>query len=535
MSAFRLFLPLLALLALLSKPTLSADYQKGLSAYNKRDFAAALAEWKPLAAQGHAEAQSRLGNMYIKGFGVTRNYDTALIWQRRAAEQGLAMAQFSIGYMYFFGLGVPRNLETAVNWYKRAADQGLPAAQSGLGIAFANGRGVPKDYAKALKYYRLAAEQGFGVAQNGLAGLYYSGHGVNKDYNIAVKWYTRAAEQGLAEAQHSLGTMYLLGKGVKQDYLLARKWYRQAAAQDKNSAKEQLEIIEKLIASNGKKTTPPVQVAKKKTSPFPTTPINVKFPQANTRPDDIAVIIGNADYKKLGHDIPNVTPAYADAAGFRNYVLSRGVREGNIIHIKDATSGQMDGIFGNERSYKGQLFNWTKPNVSKIYVYYAGHGAPAGDEGTAYLVPADASLGSVELTGYSLKLLYKNLAKIPATSITVVLESCFSGISHSGTLIPRSSGITVTPRTPTVSPKITVISAGALNQIASWEQNSRHSLFTKYFLKGMSGEGDKKPYGNSDGSVSLDELDKYLGGTLTYYARRYYGRDQSALIVKGGG
>ena len=50
----------------------------------------------------------------------------------------------------------------------------------------------------------------------------------------------------------------------------------------------------------------------------------------------------------------------------------------------------------------------------------------------------------------------------------------------------------------------------------------------------MSGEGDKKPYGNSDGKVSLRELKKYLDDTMTYYARRYYGRDQTAQIVVNG-
>ena len=51
----------------------------------------------------------------------------------------------------------------------------------------------------------------------------------------------------------------------------------------------------------------------------------------------------------------------------------------------------------------------------------------------------------------------------------------------------------------------------------------------------MSGEGDKKPYGNGDGKVNDDELRKYLDQTMTYYARRYYGRSQKAQIAVGGG
>jgi TPR repeat protein len=47
----------------------SADYQKGLNAYNKRDYATVLREWKPLAEQGHARAQYNLGLMYYNGNG----------------------------------------------------------------------------------------------------------------------------------------------------------------------------------------------------------------------------------------------------------------------------------------------------------------------------------------------------------------------------------------------------------------------------------------------------------------------------------
>jgi len=66
--------------------------------------------------------------------------------------------------------------------------------------------------------------------------------------------------------------------------------------------------------------------------------------------------------------------------------------------------------------------------------------------------------------------------------------------------------------------------------LKSWEEDSSHSLFTKYFLKAMSGEGDS----NKDGKVSDNELKEYLSDTMTYYARRYYGRDQKVQIHNGG-
>ena len=88
----------------------------------------------------------------------------------------------------------------------------------------------------------------------------------------------------------------------------------------------------------------------------------------------------------------------------------------------------------------------------------------------------------------------------------------------------------IEPRMPTVPKNVKVISAGAADQMASWEKDESKSLFTKYFLKAMSGEGDT----NKDGKVSDAELKDYLSDTMTYYARRYYGRDQKVQIHNGG-
>jgi len=117
--------------------------------------------------------------------------------------------------------------------------------------------------------------------------------------------------------------------------------------------------------------------------------------------------------------------------------------------------------------------------------------------------------------------------------VTVILEACFSGASQGGTVITHASPINIQPKETGIPSNITVIAAGAANQIASWEQDKSSGLFTKYFLKGMSGEADAKPYGNGDGKVVYDELGRYLKGTLTYFARRYYGREQTAQVVVG--
>ena len=42
----------------------SDDFQRGVEAYNKGDYATALKEWTPLADQGNVKAQYNLGLMY---------------------------------------------------------------------------------------------------------------------------------------------------------------------------------------------------------------------------------------------------------------------------------------------------------------------------------------------------------------------------------------------------------------------------------------------------------------------------------------
>jgi TPR repeat protein len=66
----------------------SADFQKGITAYDSGDYETALREFESLAEQGDAYAQYKLGVMYDNGDGVSQDYKTAKKWVKLAAEQG---------------------------------------------------------------------------------------------------------------------------------------------------------------------------------------------------------------------------------------------------------------------------------------------------------------------------------------------------------------------------------------------------------------------------------------------------------------
>ncbi len=137
----------------------AADFEAGVDAYNRGDYAAAYREFLPLAEQGHAAAQFFLGFMYEEGRGVPQSDAQAVAWYRKAAEQGLADAQNNLGVMYHEGEGVPQSDAQAVEWLRKAAEQGWVLAQLNLGFMYYQGRGVPLDYVRAYAWFNLAAAQ----------------------------------------------------------------------------------------------------------------------------------------------------------------------------------------------------------------------------------------------------------------------------------------------------------------------------------------------------------------------------------------
>jgi len=99
-------------------------FDDGVEAYDHQDYTKALGIWLPLAEQGNAQAQYRVGLMYFKGLGVARDYALAMAWYRKASAQGNADANFSLGLMYSTGSGVTQDEFQAEIWFRKAAAQG---------------------------------------------------------------------------------------------------------------------------------------------------------------------------------------------------------------------------------------------------------------------------------------------------------------------------------------------------------------------------------------------------------------------------
>ena len=116
-------LVLAALLALAPQAT-RADFADGLAAYDGGDYSAALAEWRSLAEDGDAQAQTAIAALYRHGEGVARDEAEAVRWYLSAARQGEVNAQLNLGEMYAQGIGLPRDRVRAYLWLSLAAAQG---------------------------------------------------------------------------------------------------------------------------------------------------------------------------------------------------------------------------------------------------------------------------------------------------------------------------------------------------------------------------------------------------------------------------
>jgi TPR repeat protein len=137
-----------------------ADFETGMDAYNRGDYATVLNDLRPLAEQGDANAQNNLGVLYYNGQGVPQDYVQARQWFEKAAAQGEANAQNSLGVLYYNGEGGPQDYTKARQWYEKAAAQGDAYAQFNLGVLYYNGQGVLHDYVQAHMWSNLAAANG---------------------------------------------------------------------------------------------------------------------------------------------------------------------------------------------------------------------------------------------------------------------------------------------------------------------------------------------------------------------------------------
>lgn len=142
----------------------SADVKAGVDAWQQGDYAKAIAEWRPMAAAGDADAQFNLGQSYKLGRGVPADVPVAMEWFRKASVQGHQRAYDNLGLLMF----QQGKREEAMPFIRKSAERGEPRAQYILGTAMFNGDLVLKDWVMAYALMTRAASSGLEQATTSL-------------------------------------------------------------------------------------------------------------------------------------------------------------------------------------------------------------------------------------------------------------------------------------------------------------------------------------------------------------------------------
>jgi cell division septation protein DedD len=153
-----------AALLVVAAPAL-ADVKAGVDAWAKGEFTRAVAEWRPLAQAGDADAQFNLGQAYKLGRGVPLDLAMAQSWYRKAAVQGHAQAEDALGLTLF----QDGKKAEALPFLEKSAARDERRAQLVLGTMLFNGDGITRDWPRAYALMSRSSQQGLEQASQTLA------------------------------------------------------------------------------------------------------------------------------------------------------------------------------------------------------------------------------------------------------------------------------------------------------------------------------------------------------------------------------
>jgi len=229
-------------------------------------------------------------------------------------------------------------------------------------------------------------------------------------------------------------------------------------------------------------------------------PLNAANVKQQTAKDAVAIIIGIEKYKR----VVKADYANADAQDFYDYAIrALGIKPENIKLLVDEGAGDVEIL--------GALKNWLPLKVKKsntdIYVFYSGHGLPSEDGKSLYLMPFSVDKNFIERTAINQQEIIASLQAVQPKSVTMFLDSCYSGQTRGGeTLLASARPIALKVTDNAYPANFTVISASAPDQLSSSSPELKHGIFSYYLMKGMEGEADL----NKDNKITVAEMQEYL-------------------------
>ena len=242
--------------------------------------------------------------------------------------------------------------------------------------------------------------------------------------------------------------------------------------------------------------------------------------KTKTNNDRVALIIGIEKYDQT----PEASFANLDAKYFYEYARKGfGVSKSNIKLLVDEDAILVKSLGTLNKWLPGKI----KDGKTELIIFFAGHGLASSDGKELYLLPHDSDPDLLARTALSRTELFKEIIALNPKSVTMFLDTCYSGVSRDErTLLASARPVRIVADEQDTPGNFTIFSASQLDQISSGLKEAKHGIFSYYLMKGLEGNADS----NQDKKITNGELLAYMDENVSQKASEL-GRQQNPSLA----
>ena len=246
-------------------------------------------------------------------------------------------------------------------------------------------------------------------------------------------------------------------------------------------------------------------------------PSNIK---TESNKDRVALIIGIEKYDQT----QEASFANLDAKYFFDYSRKAfGVSKSNIKLLVDEDANLIKSLGTISKWLPGKIKN----GETELIIFFAGHGLASSDGKELYLLSQDSDPDLLERTALSRTELFKQIISLNPKSVTMFLDTCYSGVSRDEeTLLASARPVRIVAEEQEIPNNFTIFSASQLDQISSGLKEANHGIFSYYLMKGLEGKADS----NQDKKITNGELLAYMDENVSQKASEL-GRKQNPSLA----
>ena len=250
-------------------------------------------------------------------------------------------------------------------------------------------------------------------------------------------------------------------------------------------------------------------------------PLNPTKMRSKRNSNRVALIIGIEKYIRT----PAANFANLDAKFFYEYSRKGfGIPKSNIKLLVDEEANLVKSL--------STLSKWlpskVKAGETELIIFFAGHGLASSDGKELYILPYDSDPDLLNRTALSRSELFKQIIDLNPKSVTMFMDTCYSGISRDEKMLLASARPIriIADEENDIPSNFTIFTASQLNQISSGMNEAKHGIFSYYLMKGLEGNADN----NKDRVLTNGELLSYMDKNVSEKAS-LLGRNQNPSLA----